>query len=65
MRYYSKEGYIDFDRLLAADRNDFIFMDGVRGIGKTFGILKYMIDNGLKFIYPHFSLETLSEKKWR
>ena len=51
MRYYSKEGYIDFDRLLAADRNDFIFMVGARGIGKTFGILKYMIDNGLKFIY--------------
>ena len=51
MRYYSKEGYIDFDRLLAADRNDFIFMVGARGIGKTFGILKYMIDHGLKFIY--------------
>ena len=51
MRYYSKEGYIDFDRLLAADRNDFIFMVGARGIGKTFGILKYMIDHDLKFIY--------------
>lgn len=51
MRYYSKEGYIDFERLLEHDRNDFIFMVGARGIGKTFGILKYMIDHGHKFIY--------------
>lgn len=51
MRYYSKDGYIDFSRLLDQDRNDFIFMVGARGIGKTFGILKHMIDNGLKFIY--------------
>jgi len=51
MRYYTKDGYIDFDKLLEHDRNDFIFMVGARGIGKTFGILKYMIDNGHKFIY--------------
>ena len=51
MKYYTGEGYIDFDRLLKQDRNDFIFMVGARGIGKTFGILKYMIDNGRKFIY--------------
>lgn len=51
MKYYSGEGYIDFDKLLDQDRNDFIFMVGARGIGKTFGVLKYMIDNGKKFIY--------------
>ena len=51
MKYYTGEGYIDFDKLLEQDRNDFIFMVGARGIGKTFGVLKYMIDNGKKFIY--------------
>ena len=51
MKYYTGDGYIDFDKLLDQDRNDFIFMVGARGIGKTFGILKYMIDNEIRFIY--------------
>lgn len=51
MKYYSKDGYIDFNKLLKEDHNDFIFMVGARGIGKTFGILKWLVDNEKKFIY--------------
>ena len=49
--YYTEKGYIDFDRLLAKDPQPYKFIVGARGIGKTFGILKYMIDHGMKFIY--------------
>ena len=48
---YTREGYIDFDRLLKKDKNPYKFIVGARGIGKTFGILKYMIDHGIRFIY--------------
>ena len=43
--YYTKEGYIDVEKTLAKDPSTFIFMVGARGIGKTFGFLKYLIDN--------------------
>ena len=49
--YYTKEGYIDFEKLLQEDRQPYKFIVGARGIGKTFGILKYMLDNGIRFIY--------------
>lgn len=49
--YYTKEGYIDVEKTLAKDASTFIFMVGARGIGKTFGFLKYLIDKQLKFIY--------------
>lgn len=49
--YYTKEGYIDVDKTLEKDRSTFIFMVGARGIGKTFGFLKYLIDKQIKFIY--------------
>ena len=48
---YTKEGYIDVDKTLEKDRSTFIFMVGARGIGKTFGFLKYLIDKQIKFIY--------------
>lgn len=49
--YYTKEGYIDVAETLRHDSSTFIFMVGARGIGKTFGFLKYLIDKQLKFIY--------------
>ena len=49
--YYTKEGYIDFEKLLREDRQPYKFIVGARGIGKTFGILKYMVDNRIRFIY--------------
>lgn len=51
MEYYDSNGYIDFERLLKEDDAPFKFIVGGRGIGKTFGILKYMIDHSLKFIF--------------
>lgn len=49
--YYTESGYLDIDKLLQKDDSTFIFIVGARGIGKTFGILKYMLDNHIKFIY--------------
>lgn len=49
--YYTKDGYIDVDKTLQKDDSTFIFMVGARGIGKTFGFLKYLIDREMKFIY--------------
>lgn len=49
--YYTQDGYIDMDTLMKKDDSSFIFIVGARGIGKTFGALKYFIDNRIKFIY--------------
>lgn len=49
--YYTKEGYIDVEKVLQKDSSTFIFMVGARGIGKTFGFLKHLIDHNMKFIY--------------
>lgn len=53
--YYTKEGYIDIDKLMKTDNSVFKFIVGARGIGKTFGILKWLADRyrstGERFIY--------------
>ena len=53
--YYDKNGYIDVPTLMEKDRNPYKFLVGARGIGKTFGILKWLIDTyadtGNKFVY--------------
>lgn len=53
--YYTENGYIDFKTLYEKDKNVFKFILGARGIGKTFGELKYWIDKlrgtGNKFIF--------------
>ena len=49
MGLYLKSGYIDQDKII--DRNDvFIFEIGPRGTGKSYGILKYIIENKIKFL---------------
>ena len=51
---YTKEGYIDVDSLYNDDKALYRFIIGARGIGKTFGEIKYWIDKvkgtGNKFI---------------
>ncbi len=53
--YYDKNGYIDVSQLMIKDKNPYKFLVGARGIGKTFGLLKYLIDSvrgtGNKFVY--------------
>ena len=46
---YLPNGYIDEDRI--CDSTDsFIFQIGPRGTGKSYGILKYIVNRGLKFL---------------
>ena len=47
---YTKQGYLDYDYIMKSEM-PFIFIVGARGIGKTYGALKYMLDNNIKFIY--------------
>ena len=53
--YYDKLGYLDVNTLMMKDDSVYKFIVGARGIGKTYGILKYLIDKyrgtGNKFIY--------------
>lgn len=49
--YYTEEGYIDFDKLLQEDQSVYKFIVGGRGTGKTFGMLKYLIEHDIKFIF--------------
>ena len=53
--YYDNNGYIDIEKLMLKDTSVFKFIVGARGIGKTFGLLKWLTDNykntGERFIY--------------
>lgn len=48
---YDKNGYIDWKTLLKDRKEPFIFMTGGRGIGKSYGLLKYLIESGIRFLY--------------
>lgn len=47
---FDSNGYLDFD-FIFKNNATFKFIVGGRGVGKTFGALKYVIDNNLKFIF--------------
>ena len=49
MNLYTESGYIDQTKILNRFE-DFIFEIGPRGTGKSYGILKYILDHKLKFI---------------
>ena len=49
MNIYLPSGYLDIARLLNVGM-PFIFCVGGRGIGKTYGGLKYVLDNDIKFL---------------
>ena len=40
---YEDNGYLDVERLINLKKINFIFIIGARGIGKTYGVLKYLI----------------------
>lgn len=49
-KLYLKSGYLNIQHIIN-NGQVYNFIVGGRGIGKTFGALKYAIDNDLKFIY--------------
>lgn len=48
---YTPDGYIDWNDILLYNPEPYKVFVGARGIGKTFGVLKYMMDRYHKFIY--------------
>lgn len=54
MKLYTKEGWIDWKNLFKYIMNknrSIVFMTGPRGIGKSFGVIKYLIENKIPFIF--------------
>lgn len=49
MNLYGPEGYVDAESIYLSS-DVYTFITGARGTGKTYGFLKYFIDNGLHFI---------------
>lgn len=49
MNLINREGYVDWESIYPSS-DVYTFMTGARGIGKTYGILKYVIDHRLQFI---------------
>lgn len=47
---YTEEGYIDFDYIMK-DPNIFKFIIGGRGSGKTYGAIKWALDNGRTMMF--------------
>ena len=47
---YTKEGYIDF-KYIMRDSSPFVFIVGGRGSGKTYGSIKYALDNNITFFF--------------
>lgn len=48
---YTKEGWLDVESIMKTDAQPYKFIVGARGIGKTYGILKYILKYKIKFIY--------------
>lgn len=49
-KIYSNEGWVNWDYIFNQDAT-FTPVVGARGTGKTYGLFKYMLDHGYKFIY--------------
>ena len=50
MGLYDNNGYLDIEKIIRCGQ-PFIFIVGGRGTGKTYGMLKYVLDNNIPFIY--------------
>ncbi len=50
MELYEKSGYLNFSEIMKI-KSPFIFITGGRGIGKSFGCLKWLIENKKIFLY--------------
>ena len=54
MNIYTADGWLDIEHIKqVADRNgiNFIIIIGKRQVGKTYGVLKFMLDNDVRFIF--------------
>lgn len=49
-KIYSKEGWVNWDYIIA-QRAAFTMVVGARGVGKTYGLIKYCIEHERPFIY--------------
>lgn len=49
-KLYAESGYIDWDYIYK-NSQVYTFVTGGRGTGKTFGLLKYVFDHNLKFVF--------------
>ena len=50
MNLFLPSGYLDMEKIINIDAS-FIFVIGARGTGKTYGAVKYALDNDIKFIF--------------
>ena len=50
MGLYDSNGYLNIEKIIGSGQ-PFIFVVGGRGTGKTYGMLKYVLDNNIPFIY--------------
>lgn len=49
-KIYNSEGWVNWDYIINQDAS-FISVVGARGTGKTYGLFKYLLEHGQKFIY--------------
>lgn len=50
MKIYTSEGWVNWDYILS-QKSSFISVVGARGVGKTYGLMRKLIESGEKFIY--------------
>ena len=63
MNIYTKDGWLDIDHIAKiADNNNinFIIIIGKRQVGKTYGVLKYILDNNKTFVFTRRVKEELN-----
>ena len=63
MRLYTKEGWLDVSHINEiCDKNDinFVVIIGKRQVGKTYGVLKFMLDNDKHFLFLRTNLSELN-----
>ena len=49
-KVYDNNGWVNWDYLINQG-SAFTMVVGARGVGKTYGLMKYCLDQGRKFIY--------------
>ena len=64
MELYLKSGYLNFNEIVV-NTEIYTFIVGARGIGKTYGMIKWLLDNNISFLYlrrTKTQLELLNSK---
>ena len=59
--YYNEQGYLIFEKIVKRYNPFITVIIGGRGIGKTYSVLKHLIDNNKKFIFVR---RTASEREF-